>query len=324
MNRERFILSSRANEGKKADGYICCMRVLSLVLLNLFVITVISAQDTAESLTDEFSRLSAKARTRLAKKEAAEAAADTHFQNLMHRADSLFQVSEYYSSLGMYENARTRRPLNVHPKVKIQDLQALIKREEDKEGDMNGELDGIEAELPLNTTDLNAAPQTDLPAEEVPGSEPDQKEEAEEVFIKAKDPSTVKTEGPFSKPQSPSIIQTAGEGTPELQMHDHHDSPSNKVKQFALEPKNIISKTQEPKIGHIPSTSTDTNVRLEDSVEKEIYNEANAVVTQLTVVSNGNVDIYKKVNHQWGSVFYFKNGIAITARMWEDETLTFY
>jgi hypothetical protein len=63
---------------------------------------------------------------------------------------------------------------------------------------------------------------------------------------------------------------------------------------------------------------------VEDGINKEVYREAHAVITKFTVVRRGKTDVYKKVYHQWGYVFYFKNGSAITKRMWADETLTFY
>jgi len=304
------------------------MRILSLLVINLFLVASVAAQDTAESLTDEFSRLSAKARTRLAKKETAEATADVQFQNLMLGADSLFQIGEYYASLDVYEQARTRRPLNVHPKVKIQDLQALIKSEEG----MNGELAGTKDELPLQTSDLNAPLRSEQEIDE-DAEELDPSQEEEVVSSDEEDPFQNIVEG--SKPDltSPSVDPTEKKDPPKEQLNDKGNLPTDdKVQaEFVLKPKDevipkkdITQPRQEPKSTPISKAPSDTEIDLEDRVDKEVYKEANAVITKLTVVRSGNVDVYKKVYHQWGSVFYFKNGLAVTERMWKDETLNFY
>lgn len=78
------------------------------------------------SLTREFGHLSAKARARIAKQEQQDAAGDARYQAVMAEAEVLFQAKRYDESLDRFQAARTMRPLNVYPKVKIQDLQAFI------------------------------------------------------------------------------------------------------------------------------------------------------------------------------------------------------
>src|SRR5690606_31017910 len=79
-------------------------------------------------LTKDFSKLSAKERSRIAAHENLEAAADSGYQALMQQADLYFQAGEYETALEHYEQARTLRPYNVYPKVKIEDLQTMIRR----------------------------------------------------------------------------------------------------------------------------------------------------------------------------------------------------
>lgn len=85
------------------------------------------------SLTDEFGKLSAKERARVARKEQEEAAQDRPFQEVMATAEQLFQQRLYDESLERFKEARRLRPLNVYPKVKIQDLQALIAKRDAEE-----------------------------------------------------------------------------------------------------------------------------------------------------------------------------------------------
>lgn len=86
------------------------------------------AAQADSSLTRDFGRLSARERARIAQEEQAAAAKDERFQSVMAEAESLFQLQRYDQALERFREARAMRPYNVHPKVKIQDLEALIAR----------------------------------------------------------------------------------------------------------------------------------------------------------------------------------------------------
>ena len=72
------------------------------------------------SLTQDFAKLSAKERARMAAHEEQDAAADTAFQARMKQAELRFQQGAFQNALDLYRQARSMRPYNVHPKVKIQ------------------------------------------------------------------------------------------------------------------------------------------------------------------------------------------------------------
>lgn len=84
------------------------------------------------SLTREFDRMSAKERARVAREEEAAALQDAVFQGHMQQGEEHFQAGHYNEALASYRQARSLRPLNVHPKVKIQDLEALIARRKEE------------------------------------------------------------------------------------------------------------------------------------------------------------------------------------------------
>jgi len=272
------------------------MRIAILFSLQFIFIIGVIAQSDDLSLTEEFPSLSAKQRARIAKKEAKEAESDFVFQGLMQDADSLFQQGEHNASLSVYKSARERRPYNVHPKVKIQDLQDLI----DQEAQMNGELANDQAETPIVISDLNSTP---TQIHTIPEEQNSSK--LETPPLEKKSTAVLVTKSGVDQPIAPKpvLLKSDNKGTLEKKIVKKDPDPV----------KTILS---EPSVFDIPIA--------EDGVDKEIYREGNAVITQLTVVRNGRTDIYKKVYHQWGYVFYFKNGSAITERMWADETLTFY
>lgn len=97
-----------------------------LALAALAAVGLLSGQPTDDSLTPDFAGKSAKERSRIAAKEDAEARADQKFQQVMEDAERLFRSGDYDASLERFKEARSIRPYNVYPKVKIQDLQALI------------------------------------------------------------------------------------------------------------------------------------------------------------------------------------------------------
>ncbi len=145
-----------------------------LVLLLCASLTGLRAQKDS-SLTKEFERMSAKERARVAKQEDEDAAKDRGFQTAMAEADALFKQQEYDEALEKYQAARRLRPLNVHPKVKIQDLQALIKkRDEARAQDVQPIATPIPPNVPNATAEEKRSVEAPLPgtAREQPVKEP--------------------------------------------------------------------------------------------------------------------------------------------------------
>jgi hypothetical protein len=55
-------------------------------------------------------------------------------------------------------------------------------------------------------------------------------------------------------------------------------------------------------------------------ITETVSEQGNKVITTRVVVKDGKGDEYKKVVHNWGGVFFFKNGDAVTERVWNQET----
>ena len=152
------------------------------------------------SLTDEFAKLSAKERARIAKEELEEAARDTRYQAVMEEAEALFRARDFEASLEKYKEARELRPYNVYPKVKIQDLQALLKRLEEEANaakEAPAEQPAPKAEVPA----MENKPPTPQSAGELPVVEPQhQVNTAVEKPVRPKEP----------EPKVASLPQSAG------------------------------------------------------------------------------------------------------------------
>lgn len=110
--------------------YLRWVRIISVMAVLLFGHAIGSyAQDTTRSLTQDFPKLSAKERARIAAREAEEARQDQAYQGVMQSGEKAFQEGHYDDALHLFEQARTMRPYNVYPKVKIEDLRALMARQ---------------------------------------------------------------------------------------------------------------------------------------------------------------------------------------------------
>lgn len=80
----------------------------------------------AQGLEGDFNSLSAKERSRIAKAEEEGASNDAKYQVVMAKAEEHFREQRFDEALEQFLAARDLRPYNVYPRVKIQDLQALI------------------------------------------------------------------------------------------------------------------------------------------------------------------------------------------------------
>ena len=246
------------------------MNIRSILLVRsaclLFVMAwafACAAQGNEGGLTKDFDKLSPKERTKIAARETQEAAADSGYQVTMREADQAFQAGRYEDALAAFQRARTMRPYNVYPKVKIEDLQALIKKKEREEAEKA-------ASAPSSVT---------------PSPTPEVKNSAAMVTATPPPPT------PPVKAPEPPPIETASEPMPLPKPLSEEQRPA------ATRPE-----PESPPL--LPG--------------QRVYMEAGAVVTERTVDNDGKLVVYKKVAHSWGQTFYFKDGLAISAREWGD------
>lgn len=326
MNNAPCISASCALSKPLGSRYICGMRLFLLVFAVLIIHSGSFAQEDL-SLTSEFAQLSAKERSKIAKKENMEAAGDVTFQGMMKEGEDLFQSGEYNAALDVFKNARQRRPYNVHPKVKIQDLQALIAMEEEMNGELANDQESVVISS-LNTStpasDSEIVNKPELVKEPIAaaedsenGSPVEEEPEAIEEIKAAEQPDLIVIEEPTPLPEENT------EESEEVVI----DKPVPEPKTKPVPVKQTTPTVEHRPIKEVPTKkvlSMEDVPELEDGLSKEVYREANAVITEYTSILSGKTDIYKKVYHQWGYVFYFKNGAAITEHMWNQETASFH
>lgn len=143
---------------------------ISGVAIALAVISY--GQGEKGSLTEQFPNMSAKERSRIAAKENEEAQKDATYQEVMQRAERAFQEGRYEEAIKGYEEARAMRPYNVYPKVKIEDLRALLARQNAKQDAAStGEDHPVDPE-PVVPVSTNMSANTGPAPEPIPAPHP--------------------------------------------------------------------------------------------------------------------------------------------------------
>lgn len=122
-----------------------------------------------QGLEGDFNALSAKERSRIAKAEEEGASNDAQYQSIMAQAESSFREQRFDEALEQFIQARDLRPYNVYPRVKIQDLQALIARRDAALTEPAGELPSPAERSPQQEPVLPHRPFPETHAPSAPG-----------------------------------------------------------------------------------------------------------------------------------------------------------
>ncbi|MFT4660155.1 MAG: hypothetical protein ACI8XB_000413 [Patiriisocius sp.] len=233
---------------------------------------------------------SGKMKAKEAKKEAKAAKNDTAYQSLMDEGHELFSDNQFEEAIEKYETASNKRPINVYPRVKIADVQlAMLNYVEEVE-----EPEITESEVPEITE--SEVPETPELKPEEDTTQADRVaaayREEEKKIIDSLPPAPK-----FDEPQVAEVGLAVG------------NIPAVVVKEEEV-PKMTVEEFSEELADSYP-----------DGITEEILNENGKKITRRVVVKNGKGSDYRKVEHRWGGVFYFKNDEAIAAHTWNMETV---
>ncbi len=255
-------------------------RLLTLAVL-VHCVAMVSAQP--DGLAKDFEKLSAKERARIAKEEQQSAANDAPYQAVMTEAEGLFQAQQYDASLAKFQEARAMRPYNVYPKVKIQDLQALIAKRDAEQIAAKQEQAHIEETPP---------PIEDHPIADPGTSSPDHNK------VQASD-------ARGTSPTDRSIVTVTE--TPPVEQEERKTIPA----QRRAEPK-IMDPTD---VDRSVISANEPEEHLE--VGERVYKEGRSIVVEQRIAENGRVVVYRKVTHPWGGIDHFRDGQPVTGRVYE-------
>lgn len=263
---------------------------LIALLIALWGVATCWAQGKDKSLTKDFAKLSAKERSRIATQETQEADRDTAYQRLMGTAEQAFREGRYEDALAMFEEARELRPYNVYPKVKIEDLQALIRKRDSE----------TRPPEPIPEPIPEPLPETVLPPA------------IEEIALQPTPPPVAEAAAPpQEQPETPPLAEVKA---PDPVV----EAPAAMVEEKPDTPRPVAAPSRPSREPAPPAAAAPPELPPAPQLGERIYLEAGAVVTERTVEDEGKVVVYKRVAHSWGQTFYFREGLSIPDRRWEE------
>lgn len=233
---------------------------------------------TSYGQEDKFANLSSKERISIAQKEEIDSKQDREFQQMMQAGHELFKGKHYLKAIHKYEEAQAKRPYNVYPKVIIADIELSMKD---------------------TLATIRKAEEMEKKAEELKPETPKPETKPEE---KKEETSTADRIEKMDKWEAEERKKLEAQREREKQQATPPPTKNNgEVAVLSLEDfqKDLAEK--------YPTGTT-------ESIEKE----GNRTTTTRIVVAEGKGNEYKKVVHSWGGVFYFKNGEAVTERVWKE------
>lgn len=231
----------------------------------------------------DWEKLSTRERIQIAEREKLESKTDAEFQQLMHEGHRLFEGRHYLQAIHKYEEAQQKRPYNVYPKVIIADIELSMK-------DTLQVLRRAEQEQRSRQNTRARRPQPDTTRSDR-RSEPKLTETKEETIDRLDE---------WERQVRRDRRQQRANDTPEV---PPSPSSSGDVGRMTIE-------EYQSELGReYPQGVTET-------VEKQ----GNKTITNRIVVQGDKGNAYRKVEHDWGGIFYFKNGEAVTERVWSAET----
>jgi len=254
------------------------------ILFNLILIFSVSISNSVFG-QDEFSQLSTKKRISIAEKEEREAVKDQEFQSLMQTGHEYFKGKHYLKAIHSYEEAQDKRPYNVYPKVIISDIELSMK----------DTLETLRAAEKAEEQSNNLKKVRKQESVDEPKEKPDANVESEKERMKKQEEWERRERARLERERELKKEKEAAKPA-EVKMAGDVAILSNEDFQKELGEK-------------FPNGTTE-----------EIYTEGNKTITKRIVVLNNLGNEYKKVVHNWGGVFYFKNGEAVTERVWIQET----
>jgi len=248
----------------------------------LSILLVFSIQTTFAQ--EDFDELSARERIEIADRERIESKNDAGFQELMQKGHEMFEGKHYLKAIRAYEKASEKRPYNVYPKVIIADI-----------------------ELSMKDT-LAILRQAEK--EELSKKNQERKKELEKPEKPEQDETEEKPDDPMKR----------------LNEWEEKERAKREAQRRRAEEDDRETPAPSPEMsGDVKKLSMDDyrkelGEKYPTGITETITEEGNKVITTRVVVRDGKGDRYKKVVHNWGGVFYFKNGDAVTERVWNQET----
>lgn len=266
----------------------------------------------------------------MAEKEEIASEQDQEFQRLMSQGMEHFEDGEFEAALHSFEQAGQRRPLNVYPPVMVADVQLSMELEaeaaEQVQPELTSEPEPEQSQAPEMTADERVALMYEAEMRKVRGDMPPPppkvKPEAEEPLpVKDKegiiiDPiDEIDTEALEVAEEAKMVIEEKVATVIEETEKTSKAVEKDLTKSEERAPVGPIKIESQPK----EEVAKESREVLKDGMTERSFQEGNKQVRECAVTKDGKTITYREVKHNWGGVFYFKDGESISKREWDEE-----
>lgn len=276
-----------------------------------------------------------------------ETAQQKSFDSIVSIAEKQFQAGSYKEALGYYNKALEIIPTNTQVIAKKNDLILLLRFLEEstvekvpapndsviesapeiteipiRKDDSIPQQISVKEDSVISTTEQSIA-QTVIPKDSAVTQTTIATNEPEIVApevpeIQVDQPKVaVKQNSVEVKPQEPQVVVGPPKIEKELPVKDSvlvvETNQKIHVPESGKPVKNDSTRTVKPTVQH-----NSTKRQYAEGFTEEIEKVGNKTITYRVFVENGHADIYKKVVHSWGGIFYFKNDQSVGEVVWAE------
>ena len=235
-----------------------------------------------------------------AKADAANQAKEESYKLLITKADQGFSAKSYESAKSNYQKALNLKPDETYPKGKITEIDNLLaqnkKKEEEQKIKVQNYQDAIsKADDLFNKKDYSSA------------------------IVGYKTASTIKSDENYPKQkifESQNLLKEQNiteqqrlEAEKQKQIEEAKNSNAKKLEEIDYTNKAVVEKFLSELASKYP-----------EGVTEEQYEDASKKVKRVIVNQDGIANEYREVTHNWGGVYYFRNGQSISKTIFYIDT----
>ncbi|NND94235.1 MAG: hypothetical protein HKN45_05175 [Flavobacteriales bacterium] len=263
----------------------------------------------------DLSKFSASLRTKMAEEEQLASEQDPVFQELMAQGVKEFENNEFEEAIQRFEEAGNRRPINVYPPVMIADVELAKANYVEEEPEPEAEEVPEENKEPELTTEERVELMYQRDLAKVYDKLPPKPKEKEPDPIE--EPEERDAEGLLIIEKEVNIEKSKDDEIP----NSHTPETNNEIKIVKETPRTeSLKKNTEEESNPTQDAQAELGKEFPDGVTEEVFQEGNRTITRRIVVKDRIGNEYRRVKHGWGGIFYFKNDISISERVWTEET----
>ena len=238
---------------------------------------------------------------------------EENYNKTTGEAHQLFQKKEYTAAITAYKKALTIKPNDPRSIAKITDIRILMASKD------NPNLTKKEEAAIAAQVKKEAKQQA---KEEAAAAKAAQKEE-KKVEIQPEVKEVVTQEVAVVENTEESIVPLPNEVEEEPELPEPAPTTPEPTPTATEKPEQKpvnVAPQEKPKPINVEEFRTNLALEYKEGMTEKVIKEERKTTTIRVIVKGRRGDEYRKVVHNWGGVYFFKNGIAVAESIWNVET----